>query len=366
VTVLAPSRGRVSSAMPSAPWDWAAQPVAGPNVTLLADFTSLATINAQGGFLATPSNTAQNPADFSFGPGKYGPAILPLGTNQGNFVQYPLDGLGRGDEFTIAFWAMHPTLAWDAVSGRLVTLSGVNFTIPIGLGTGTFSGAISLLPNAPAGVPGKATINLSQSASGLGLVAGAWHHVAVTMAAGTLRLNVNGALVKSLTGVTVPNHLTDTNAISAGLTVGGSTSGPAGMWISDLVVYRAARTPGQSNTRRSPDGHATFDTTARTAITPGVVGALHPPWYTGMDAGIVSAAVKMIRTDKLVNATPMKAGGTDATHPTLGQSGLYSYDWQVVDRTLNEIVRLGAKPYVSVDSTPQILGAGQPPLSGPT
>jgi hypothetical protein len=188
VTVLAPTRGRVSSSMPTPPWAWAAQPAAGPDTLLISDFTSQATINGQGGVLATPSNTPQNPADFSFGPGKFGASIKPLGTNQGNFVQYPLDGLGRGDEFTIAFWAMHPTLAWDAIpSARLLTLGGWMFTIPVGLSAGALANTVVLLPNAPAGTPGKASLAYSQSIVSQGLAAATWHHVAVTLTGDTLR-----------------------------------------------------------------------------------------------------------------------------------------------------------------------------------
>jgi hypothetical protein len=339
----------------------------GPGHAADLDFTSLATINGQGGLLAAAVQHAAEPRRLRFGAGKFGAGIQPLGTNQGNFVQYPMDGLGRGDEFTFAFWAMHPTLAWDAIpSARLLTLGGWMFTIPVGVSAGALANTVVLLPNTPAGTPGKASLNYTQSIASQGLAAATWHHVAMTLLAGTLRFYINGVLITTRSGLVMPDHLSDPNSIGSGLTLGGTTSGASGMWYSDLVVYRGARVPGQSTPRRSLTGHVTFDTTARTAIQPNVFGALHPPWYTGMDAAVVSPAVKMIRTDKLINATPMKAGGTDATHPTLGQSGLYSYDWQVVDRTLNEIVRLGAKPYISVDSTPQILGAGQPPLSGPT
>lgn len=75
--------------------------------------------------------------------------------------------------------------------------------------------------------------------------------------------------------------------------------------------------------------------------------------------------IEVVRIDKLLSATPIKAGGTDGTHPTLGASGDYSYDWQVVDRAVDYVINtLGAQIYLSVDSTPSIFGGAAGPYTG--
>jgi len=72
----------------------------------------------------------------------------------------------------------------------------------------------------------------------------------------------------------------------------------------------------------------------------------------------------VLRTDKLITATPIKEGAPDPDHPTQGIGKRYSYDWQVVDRTFEYYKRLGITPYISLDSTPQILGGRTPPFEG--
>ena len=74
-------------------------------------------------------------------------------------------------------------------------------------------------------------------------------------------------------------------------------------------------------------------------------------------------AMVLARTDKFMSATPIKAGGTDATHPTLGNSGLFSYDWRPVDNTLDYYARLGIQPKITIDSTPFLLGGQTAPYN---
>ena len=71
-----------------------------------------------------------------------------------------------------------------------------------------------------------------------------------------------------------------------------------------------------------------------------------------------------MRTDKFLTATPIKAGAPDAAHPSAGVSGRFSYDWQVVDRSMRYFRRLRVSPYISLDSTPQILGGSVAPFKG--
>jgi hypothetical protein len=73
----------------------------------------------------------------------------------------------------------------------------------------------------------------------------------------------------------------------------------------------------------------------------------------------------VVRLDKWLSATPIKAGAPDGTHTVLGASGDYSYDPQVLYRAADyAVTTLGCKIYLSIDSTPQILGGASPPYSG--
>jgi hypothetical protein len=74
--------------------------------------------------------------------------------------------------------------------------------------------------------------------------------------------------------------------------------------------------------------------------------------------------VSVLRTDKLLTATPIKRGRPDAAHPSAGASGGFSYDWRVVDRAFRYMRRVGVQPYISIDATPQLLGGGVAPFTG--
>jgi hypothetical protein len=101
-----------------------------------------------------------------------------------------------------------------------------------------------------------------------------------------------------------------------------------------------------------------------------LLGGLHPFGWAGPPSAAAKAhaagVINVNRTDKLLSVTPIKVGAPDGTHPTLGVSGNWSYDWQVVDRTIADIAAQGAgtELYLSLDSTPQILGGDVPPYSG--
>lgn len=114
------------------------------------------------------------------------------------------------------------------------------------------------------------------------------------------------------------------------------------------------------------------DTPTGATVNQRLLGALHP-------FGVISAnptpalakaqaagIVNVQRTDKMLTCTPIKAGGVDATHPTLGLSGSYSYDWQVVDRGMADVTSQGAQLYLSLDSCPQLLGGSVAPYTGTT
>lgn len=365
MTVLTPSRGRVTRQLAAAAWDPNVQQFAEADTVLLADLTDLASINAQGGVLQSPSNTPQDAADYSFETDDLGQsAIRPLGTNSGTHVFYPLDGLIAGDEFTVEMRAMHPTLDWTAVSSRtLFSLECAAFSLPWLMHSAT-SGLSATWNLYPGDTTGRATgISVTQSLAGLGLTAGTWHSVAMVLAADVVKLYVDGVLRKTVAGVVLPDTASD-RTDRVGLTIGGRVGSASGFAVSGVRVSRTARVPGATTVLRSLTGHLDVDTTSNAgAIPAGVIGALGMPPWVGADFDQINGAVRMMRIASLVNASPIKAGGTDATHPTLGQSGSYSYDWQVVDRTLTEAVRLGSRLFINLDRAPQILG-GAAPLSG--
>jgi hypothetical protein len=70
------------------------------------------------------------------------------------------------------------------------------------------------------------------------------------------------------------------------------------------------------------------------------------------------------RVDKLDSAVPVKAGGTDGTHPTAGHSGSYSYDFRPVDHLFTYLQARGMAAYLGFGSCPQLLGGSVAPLNG--
>ncbi len=101
-----------------------------------------------------------------------------------------------------------------------------------------------------------------------------------------------------------------------------------------------------------------------------LLGCLHP---FGVISGNATPAlaraqaagvVNVQRTDKMLSCSPWKLGGTDATRPFLGYSGLTSFDPQVIDRGLADAAAQGAQLYPSLDACPECLGGSVPPFSG--
>jgi hypothetical protein len=184
------------------------------------------------------------------------------------------------------------------------------------------------------------------------------------MHAGTLSLYLNGAPVAQQSGVVPMRVLSDT-ARADGLSVAGTGGkGAVDFTLSDLRISATARTPGVPT--RIPTASALVVDPARPTgpqIAPLLLGGLHTLGAPHTEA-LAHGVLRVLRTDKLLTATPIKAGAPDAAHPSEGVSHAYSYDWQVVDRTFGYDRRLGILPYISLDATPEILGGSVPPFSG--
>jgi hypothetical protein len=352
--------------MPNVTWDPLVQPTAEDDLILYGDLTSLSSLQGDGGYLCGPGNISQSDlaAGFEFGSGKFSGAVraVPGASPSATHITYPIDGLVKGDQFTVAAWMKHPTTAWEALTNKnLMSLRALSYYIYFGIeGTsGQFILYAETLGSAPAGTPGRASVATTGALGSL--PAGTWHHLAFSFRQNQLRAYINGVQVgNALTLTTLPDNLTD-EASSTGIMLGGTFGNPSGLWVSDPVVYRTGRLPGVAVAQKLLSGTATIDTASNAGTNDRWrLGTLHPPLKTGGNAAQVGAAVKLMRTDKFINSSPIKIGAPDVTHPTLGYSGTHSWDFQVVDRTVNEIVRLGAKLYISVDCAPQIYG-GPPP-----
>ncbi len=349
VVVAAPGR-RTSVIRDQVTWSPLVQQQAEPDTLLLADFTDFESIAAAGGIIAGPILQSQDvlAAGLTFGAGKFTPAVK-VGSPAYNIL-HQAEGLIGGDEWTVECWQKHDTIAWDALTGSPVFIE--IFVVGVQVVLSVNAGSVSVNCNG-LGVGRSATCPPS-------LTAGAFHQVALVYRAGALQMILNGVAVGAPLTVALP--AVPANVPSQGVNVGGSTSVPSGLWVSDLRISRTGLVPNTPVTRRTLIGDMYADTTAVGIDTP-ILGALHPPLETDHDADQIGAAVSIIRTAGLVTVTPNKLGAPDATRPSLGHTGVYSYDWQVLDRILTECFRLAGAVNLDMDLAPEVLG-GHAALTG--
>jgi hypothetical protein len=353
--------GRAESNRPgSATWQPSAKPGREADTLFLPDLGSVATINAGGGFVNGDETKPQRElaAGFQFGPGRFGPAVRPI-PGRADFVFYPSDGLVDGREFTVEFWARSPK-PWSAIDTGKATVAltggygGNRLQI-----LAAYKGVCSVSAGSLATVAAKAFARAWQApCDKLGLTAEKWHHVAVTLKASTLRIYVNGRPVGQIDGVRLLPLWSDTTK-SEGVQIGGEPGASNGAWISDLRISRTARVPGRRVRLRSLAGSLTIDA-RRTAgvVPPRFIASLK---ITPISPAQARAGLDGIREADTLTATPIKRGPPDATHPTPGDSGQFSYDWQIVDRSFDWLKVRGLDGYIGADSTPQILGGSVPP-----
>jgi len=332
-------------------WDSVARPAREPDTLFLPDLSSAETIQHAGGFLWGHHNeTSEQVRDkYDFGPGRFGAAVKPKTGDDWTFVVYPQDGLIPQDEFTIEFWAkaeggwaVEPFRPFFAVWGgpNRIDLRKDKQNLAVTFSTFGYHKSES-----------KAQASLGVSGDG-------WQAFALTLKAGIFRLLVNGK--EAVKFDSVP-RLPPWSDDGWGITLGGEPHGAANVWVSDLRISRTARVPGQPVPLRAVAGmwRIAADRKARD-LPPLLLGALHP----GGTPEQTSAALHVIRTDKILTATPMKRGAPDGACPTPGISGLFSYDWQVCDRVFDWMKEHGVAPYISIDSTPSLLGGDVKPYAG--
>jgi hypothetical protein len=338
----------------SARWNPLTEQSADPATTFLFD-PAVARRQApgNGGFIMGDAGSGdvpwQSTSKVLVVPGRYRQGVQSSSAD-GGYLWMPSTGILSTSAFTIEFWAKS-SVPLAAVGGQTpVSVSGVTFTFSHGIVQANFAND-ELFPPVTTTVAGIVR----------SVPANSWTNYALTYAHGQLVLYVNGKPVAAKDRVLAPQVWSDASR-GGGLTVGGGNGhGAPAFAVSDLRISRVARVPGR---RFGPVASTLKVTTATTGnrVRQSLLGGLHT-LTTPATERMAHGVIKVIRTGKLINATPIKAGGPDAAHPSQGVSGAYSYDWEVVDRTMRYLQRLGVAPYLSVSSTPQILGGAKPPLS---
>jgi hypothetical protein len=354
--VLGKSHRQQKSTPADAPWNPMKRQTADAATTFLFDPVVARTQSpGKGGFIMGDATTGDVPwrstSKVVVVPGRYRQGVQST-NSAGGYLWMPSTGILSTTAFTIEFWAKS-AVAFNAVGGQTpVTVSGVGFTFSHGTLQATFA-------NGDVDPPRTTTV----AASVRSVPANTWTNFALTYANRQLILFINGKPVARRDGVAAPQVWSDASR-GGGLTVaGGNGHGAPAFAVSDLRISRVARVPG----RRLGSVPSTLEiTTANTGsrVRQSLLGGLHS-LTTPATERQANGVIKVIRIDKLINSTPIKVGAPDAAHRSAGVTGSFSYDWEVVDRTVEYLRGLGIRPYVSLDATPEVLGGKVPPFSNP-
>lgn len=321
--------------------------------TLVPGLGGLISGNAEGG-----TDAWQPSGGVEIVPGKFREGLQSVDRSFG-YLWMPLEGYLPTDQFTVEMW-LKATVPWSQVASN-TPFAFVESSYD-GISVNVNNGTLVLSYGQDQSLAGRVSATISYNASTI--PANQWTSVAFTYEGDTLKLYVNGALVGSAANVLPPQVWSD-QARSDGLSIGGAQGyGATDMAISDLRISRYARVPGQPLTVSTADTLTVSPTiTTGQTVNKDLLGGLHTLGDAQTET-MAQGVLTGMRTDKLLSATPIVAGAPDSTHPSEGMSGAYSYDWQVVDRTFGYYAQLDLTPYISIDSTPQILGGSVPPLSG--
>lgn len=347
-------------------WDPLARPAREADTLFLPDLSSPDTIEAAGGFLHGHHDEGREKLRplFAFTEGPFGPAVRVAARDGKHYwVFFPLDGLIGADAFTIEFRAKSDRL-WAAEDGAtILRLNSRENEISFDIRDG---GPV-------VAVKSPQQKNRRRVAARAGaLKQGRWHAFAATLKERTLRFYVDGRDCGRLDGVRFATPWSDGAAGTEGVLLGGAPWRSSGAWIAAVRISHTARMPGTTVARRSLRTAVTVDAARPSgSVPPPYIGSLHPghkQWppskHPGATPRQIRGALQVVRTDKFLQATPMKRGGPDAAYPARGRTGRFSYDWQVVDRTLDWFAAHGVRPYISIDATPRLLGGSVAPFAG--
>jgi hypothetical protein len=311
------------------------------------------------GTLPTLSGTAS---------GKFLTGHRPINNTAYNFWQIPMAGLLAADEWLVEFW-VNSDNAWNTIDANLVAFGDPNFSFYFALecAGGTMSIRYTNNQVRPPVVKGPSFVM-----SGANWVAGNWVSVAVGYKASAFSMWINGAvqtLSGSNTGVT-PAYIAssaDSGGHNFNMLCKNGAIPVSTVTLSDLRISRYVRPLNTPFTIPSDAGGPIATIGAAT-------GQSFRKELVGTEGGLKTVALSLpftntvgsIKFDKPLGPTPIKAGAPDATHPSAGHSGLWSYDWQVVDRTGDRAVQqMGVLDmYIQLEGNPQVLGGTSPPLGG--
>lgn len=351
------------------PWHPAEQQVREPDTTFLFDPAVEETLApAEGGFLGGDGFVTAHPpwlggTTTSVEDGKFLQGIQSQHAGDG-FIWCPLAGL-IGDRFTLEFQVWAEDFA--AIANSEVPLALLMAGGDEGLRFQWYEGILKCQAIQYQTAESGALLLVADTA----FTDDQFNSVAVTFDAGTLRLYVNEVLVDDAP-FTAPHSWIEENGVRNGLCIGGSPGcGAQSQIVSDVRLSALPRIPGVRPGRFAPT--VTIDSTDElrpinqrllgglTGFQTQAVGAYDPDAIAARThaAGVVN----VLRVDKFLTGTPIKAGGTDSTHPHLGHSGAYSYNWGIVDNTLDNLAATDAQPYISLNGCPQILGGSIAPFN---
>jgi hypothetical protein len=282
------------------------------------------------------------------------------GSNQFLFV--PAIGI-PSRSFTVEFW-IYSAVAWSAVT---------NGVYPLSFG-GPDSGFIRVVTDTGVGGPRLDVRSADGSTYGLhGPALGSgWHHLAFTYDGTNIRFYVDGTETtgggNSPTAFTAPLTWTAANKESSGLMLLSDQDHGVGIgtnWvISDIRVSRICRAPATPVTVATANTVTITDTPTGATTNTRLRGGLHDCGSNSTTLGVMDTlGITLARVDKLDSAVPVKAGGTDGTHPTAGHSGSYSYDFRPVDHLFTYLQARGMAAYLGFGSCPQLLGGSVAPLN---
>lgn len=351
----------------SVTWDASLRPELEPDTLFLLDPDQEATwVPGDGGMVMTGNESGDQPpwlggTKASVVAGRFRDGIKPVGGTDGAMMLTP-GAVLPADQWTVEAW-----VSLDVAWSSLAALQGVWLAGGRGQYAQVYinAGGVVTFRMQHSQTDPAADVTLTYNAGAF--LSGAWHHIAVTFLSGVVKLYVDGTQRATTTGVPAP-RLWGCTGRGDGLLIGSggyvASNSATHTTISDLRISRKARTPGSPVT---VSGRTTITVGSATGnqINKLLAGGLHQLGGAASETALVGKLL-VLRSDKAITTTPMKAGGTDGTHPSLGHSGAYSYDWQVWERDLAYMARLGMEFYWSVDAAPSILGGEVAPYSGTT
>jgi Glycosyl hydrolases family 39/Concanavalin A-like lectin/glucanases superfamily len=260
------------------------------------------------------------------------------------------------NNFTVEFFAKCD-ISWGSSTYAEFLDFGRDMNTPVGARISIFNDpGLGGKVHVRVSMPDRSTFEFND---GINHSSGTWVGVQLTYDGSTLTLYIDG-VSKATHSMSAPFawYGEDTKGVGGLKTIAGSD------WtISDIKISRVCRIPASSVTVK-PQSSVTFSDTSAGSTTPDLYGGVH---HFGTNSSDIAAGdtlkLKIARVGKLDSALPIKSGGTDVDHPTLGNSGSWSYHFGPADRLCQYFLDRGWKMYLSFGSCPQILGGGHAPFT---